>query len=57
MEYADELGSRIKLPTSNNSYLSVSILKYDEGKALDEYLKNKVVSRGVMNELCRGHKG
>ena len=56
VEYADELGSRIKLPTSNNSYLSVSILKYDEGKALDEYLKNKVVSRGVMNGSVEGIK-
>lgn len=56
VEYADELGSRIKLPTNNNSYLGVSILKYDESKALDGYLKNKVISRGVMNGSAEGIK-
>ena len=56
VEYTDELGSRIKLPTSNNSYLGVSILKYDEDRALDGYLKNKVISRGVMNGSAEGIK-
>lgn len=56
VEYADELGSRIKLPTSNDSYLGVSILKYDGEKELDGYLKNKVVSRGVMNGSVEGIK-
>lgn len=56
VEYADELGSRIKLPTSNNSYLGVSILKYNPNNALDGYLKNKVVSRGVMNGSVEGIK-
>ncbi|HNR53106.1 MAG TPA: rod shape-determining protein MreC [Candidatus Dojkabacteria bacterium] len=56
VEYVDELGSRIKLPTSNNSYLGVSILKYDESRTLDGYLKNKVISRGVMNGSAEGIK-
>lgn len=56
VEYADELGSRIKLPTSNNSYLGVSILKYNPNNALDGYLKNKVASRGVMNGSVDGIK-
>lgn len=56
VEYVDELGSRIKLPTSTNSYLSVNILKYDANRALDGYLKNKVVSRGVMNGSAEGIK-
>ena len=56
VEYVDEFGSRIKLPTSANSYLSVNILKYDENSGLDGYLKNKVVSRGVMNGSAEGIK-
>ena len=56
VEYVDELGSRIKLPTSTNSYLSVNILKYDENRGLDGYIKNKVVSRGVMNGSAEGIK-
>jgi len=56
VEYADELGSRIKLPTSNNSYLGVSIFKYNSNNALDGYLKNKVASRGVMNGSVEGIK-
>ena len=56
VEYVDELGSRIKLPTSTNSYLSVNILKYDENRELDGYIKNKVVSRGVMNGSAEGIK-
>lgn len=56
VEYADELGSRIKLPTSNNSYLGVSILKYNLNNSLDGYLKSKVMSRGVMNGSVEGIK-
>lgn len=56
VEYADELGSRIKLPTSNNSYLGVSILEYNSNNALDGYLRSKVVSRGVMNGSAEGIK-
>ena len=54
VEYADEFGSRIKLPTSNNSYLGISILKYDSNNELNGYLKSKVVSRGVMNGSVEG---
>lgn len=56
VEYTDELGSRLKLPISNNSHLEVSILKYEKDNEFNGYLKNRVISRGVASGSVEGIK-
>ena len=54
VDYVDANGALVKLPISNSSYLQVVILKTKEGQDFGEYLKSKVLSKGVLNGTSKG---
>ncbi len=54
VDYVDLNSSLVKLPSSGNSYLQVVILKTQEGKDFGTYIKNRVISKGVLNGTNKG---
>lgn len=54
IDYVDSNASLVKLPTSSNMYLRVVIMKTQDGFGFNEYVKSKVVSKGVLNGTSNG---
>jgi cell shape-determining protein MreC len=54
VDYVDTNGSLVKLPVSNSSYLQVAILRTKAGEDFGGYIKNKILSKGVLNGTSKG---